>query len=93
MRKKIVLIIVLFITPRLVLAKPQPTPVSGHIIAKTPQDKLAIRLRQRKGYLPLPLSVSTAATERLQGQMDRWADHLQQHVQWNSIASMVGLRI
>lgn len=50
-------------------------------------------LRQRKGYLPLPLSVSTAATERLQGQMDRWADHLRQHVQWNSIAGMVGLKI
>jgi len=50
-------------------------------------------LRQRKGCLPLPLSVSTAATERLQRQMDRWADHLRQHVQWNSIANMVGLKI
>lgn len=48
-------------------------------------------VRQRKGLLHLPLSVSTAATERLQRQMDRWADHLGRHVQWTSIVNMLGL--
>lgn len=48
-------------------------------------------LRQRKGFLPLPLSVSTKTTERLQRQIDRWADHLGQHVQWTSIVNMLGL--
>jgi len=42
--------------------------------------------------LPLPLSVSTAATEGLQRQMDRWADHLRQHLQWASIVNMIGLK-
>ncbi|MDQ6735457.1 MAG: cobyric acid synthase, partial [Nitrospirota bacterium] len=48
-------------------------------------------LRQRKGFLPLPLSVSTKTTERLQRQIDRWADHLGRHVQWTSIVNMLGL--
>ena len=48
-------------------------------------------LRQRKGLFPLPLSVSTVTTERLQRQIDRWADHLQRHVQWKSIVNMLGL--
>ena len=50
------------------------------------------RLRQRKRYPPLPLSVSTAATERVQRQIDRWADHLQQHVEWTSIVNIIGLK-
>jgi adenosylcobyric acid synthase len=48
-------------------------------------------LRQRKGLLPMPLSVSSATTERLHRQMDRWADHVRIHVQWTSIVSMLGL--
>jgi adenosylcobyric acid synthase len=48
-------------------------------------------LRQRKGFVPLPLSVSTGTTERLQRQIDRWADHLRRHVQWTSIMNMLGL--
>ncbi|HKN87079.1 MAG TPA: cobyric acid synthase [Nitrospiraceae bacterium] len=50
------------------------------------------RLRLRKGSRPLPLSVSIAVTERLQRQMDRWAEHLRQHLQWTSIVNMIGLK-
>jgi len=48
-------------------------------------------LRQRKRFVPLPLSVSAETTECLQRQIDRWADHLGRHVQWTSIVNMLGL--
>lgn len=48
-------------------------------------------LRQRKDLPHLPQSISTATTERLQRQIDRWADHLGRYVQWTSIVNMLGL--
>jgi adenosylcobyric acid synthase len=48
-------------------------------------------LRQRKDLLPLPLSVSTVTTERLQQQIDRWADHFRRHIKWTSIVNRLGL--
>ena len=49
-------------------------------------------LRQRKGFVPLPLSVSAETTDRLQRQIDRWADHLERHIQWASVVNMLGLK-
>jgi adenosylcobyric acid synthase len=38
------------------------------------------RLRRRKGLQPLDIAVSLAATTHRARELDRWADHLQQHV-------------
>jgi adenosylcobyric acid synthase len=38
------------------------------------------RLRGRKGLQPLDIAVSLAATTHRARELDRWADHLQQHV-------------
>ncbi|MDH4154094.1 MAG: cobyric acid synthase [Nitrospira sp.] len=38
------------------------------------------RARVRKGLLPLDSHLSTAVTARLQGELDRWADHLSRFV-------------
>lgn len=37
------------------------------------------RARERKGLPPLGLHASQAVTSRLQGELDRWADHLSRH--------------
>ena len=50
------------------------------------------RLRQRKGLHPLDRSVSEAVTTRLRSSLDRWADHLQQHVQIDRLFSTIGVR-
>lgn len=49
------------------------------------------RLRERKGLPPLPLAVSEAVTARLASGLDRWADHLQQHVDVGRIFAAVGM--
>ena len=48
------------------------------------------RLRQRKGLQPLDPAVSEAVTTRLRSSLDRWADHLQKHVQLNRIFAAAG---
>ena len=50
------------------------------------------RLRQRKGLHPLDQSVSDAVTARLGSSLDRWADHLQKHVQVDRLIETVGVR-
>jgi adenosylcobyric acid synthase len=50
------------------------------------------RLRQRKGLHPLDRSVSEAVTVRLRSSLDRWADHLQKHVQVDRLFAAVGVR-
>jgi hypothetical protein len=50
------------------------------------------RLRQRKGLHPLDLSVSEAVTVRQRSSLDRWADHLQKHVQVDRLVAAVGVR-
>jgi len=50
------------------------------------------RLRQRKGLHPLDRSISEAVTARLRFSLDRWADHLQQHVQVDRLFKDVGVR-
>lgn len=49
------------------------------------------KVRQRKGLSPLDLSVSTETTQRLTSDLDRWTDHVQQYVDWPSIANLAGL--
>ena len=50
-------------------------------------------VRLRKGLPPLDASVSAETTTRLAAQLDRWADHVKQYVDWPSIAKMVGLSL
>jgi adenosylcobyric acid synthase len=45
------------------------------------------RLRRRKGLPPLDISISLAATAQRERELDRWADHLQQHVDLGPIWS------
>ena len=50
------------------------------------------RLRQRKGLHPLDRSVSEAVTARLRSSLDRWADHLQKHLEVDRLFSTIGVR-
>ena len=50
------------------------------------------RLRQRKGLHPLDRSVSEAVTARLRSSLDRWADHLQKHVQVDRLFAAIGVK-
>jgi adenosylcobyric acid synthase len=50
------------------------------------------RLRRRKGLTPLETAVSDAVTARLSTALDRWADHLQQHLDVTPVFSAVGLK-
>ena len=45
------------------------------------------RIRGRKGLLPLDVSVSQAVSDRLVEALDRWAEHLDQHIQVSRIFS------
>lgn len=50
------------------------------------------RLRQRKGMQPLDPAVSDTVTTRLRSSLNRWADHLQKHVQLTRIFAAVEVR-
>jgi adenosylcobyric acid synthase len=50
-------------------------------------------VRLRKGFPPLDPCVSVETNTRLATQLDRWADHVKQYVDWPSIAKMVGLSL
>jgi adenosylcobyric acid synthase len=43
------------------------------------------RLRRRKAWPPLDIAVSQAVTAQRQRELDRWADHVQQHMSLNPI--------
>lgn len=45
--RRVLFIFVILIASGAAFAMPQPAPVSGRVIAKTPMDKLTIRLRQQ----------------------------------------------
>jgi adenosylcobyric acid synthase len=47
--------------------------------------------RHRKGLLPLNATVSEAVSTRLASALDRWADHLEQHLDLSAIVSVLGL--
>ena len=49
------------------------------------------RVRSRKGLLPLDPEISEAVSQRLVSALDRWADHLESHVDVNPISSALGL--
>lgn len=48
-------------------------------------------LRHKKGLPPLDLSESVQTTERLQRQLDRWADHVRQHIDCTVITRALGI--
>ncbi len=48
------------------------------------------RLRERKGLPPLHTSASEAVTVRLASELDRWADHLQKHLNLAPIFAALG---
>ncbi len=49
------------------------------------------RVRRRKGLPALPLAVSETATARLGAALDRWADHVQQHVDLTRVLTALGV--
>lgn len=49
------------------------------------------RLRRRKGLMPLDTAVSEAVSTRLQSALDRWADHLEKHLNLAGIFATLGL--
>ena len=50
------------------------------------------QLRRRKGLEPLAATVSEDVNLRLTGAIDRWADHLERHVDLKPIFSALELR-
>lgn len=46
------------------------------------------RVRQRKGLVPLDLGVSEAVSAKIAGAIDRWADHVERHVNFDKIYSL-----
>ena len=51
------------------------------------------RARQRKGLCPVDLSASEAVSMRLSNALDRWADHVQEHLNVGAIHSNLGIGI
>lgn len=49
------------------------------------------RLRRRKGLMPLDTAVSEAVSTRLRSALDRWADHLEKHLNLARIFATLGL--
>ncbi|HBP87412.1 MAG TPA: cobyric acid synthase [Nitrospirales bacterium] len=49
------------------------------------------RVRVRKGLAPLDTAISKAVSQRLLHAMDRWADHLEAHLNVNAIFSALNL--
>lgn len=47
------------------------------------------RVRQRKGLFPLGLEVSKAVSDKIAGAIDRWADHVEKHVDFDKIYSLL----
>ncbi|MGB0911327.1 MAG: cobyric acid synthase [Nitrospirales bacterium] len=49
------------------------------------------RLRKRKDLAPVERAVSVAVSERLSRALDRWADHVEEHMNLNGILTKLGL--
>lgn len=47
------------------------------------------RVRERKGLHPIPVSVSEGVSRRLANALDRWADHVELHIDWQAVARSV----
>lgn len=50
------------------------------------------RVRARKGLPILDISISKEVSTRLAGAFDRWADHIETHVDLTPMLSILGLR-
>lgn len=71
--KRLSFILVLMVAQSVAFAAPQPTPVSGHFIAKTPMDKLTIRLRQQNIQISRDLKAGKLTKDQaktLKGQVE-----------------------
>jgi len=49
------------------------------------------RIRERKGLVAIDVSVSEAVSHRLANALDRWADHVEKHINMEPIVSSLGL--
>jgi len=49
------------------------------------------RVRQRKELSPVEIEVSEAVSAKVAGALDRWADHVQQHINMSKIFSVLGI--
>ena len=49
------------------------------------------RIRQRKELSPLDMEVSQSVSLRVAGALDRWADHVEKHLNMSSILSALGV--
>lgn len=71
--KRLVLFSIFSLVQYIAFAAPQPTPVSGHVIAKTPMDKLNIRLRQQNIQISRDLKAGKLTKDQaktLKGQVE-----------------------
>ena len=71
--KSLIPILILILTQGAVFATPQPTPVSGHMIAKTPMDKLTLRLRHQNFQIERELKtgkLTKTQAKSLKGQVE-----------------------
>ena len=48
------------------------------------------RVRHRKGLSPIEMEVSKAVSTKVAGALDRWADHVKEHVNLDKIFSVLG---
>lgn len=73
MMKTIKLIVLAIIVPVLSIAAPAPTPTAPHVVAKTPQNKLAIRIRQQNIQISRDLKAGKLTKDQakiLRGQVE-----------------------
>jgi hypothetical protein len=71
--KYFVIILMIAISQASAFAAPQPTPVSGRLVAKTPMDKLTIRLRQQNIQISRDLKAGKLTKDQaktLKGQVE-----------------------
>lgn len=71
--KCLIFVSIILVAQNVASAKPQPTPVSGHMIAKTPMDKLALRIRHQNSQIEREVKLgklTKAQAKTLKAQVD-----------------------
>ncbi|GJL53357.1 MAG: hypothetical protein NPIRA02_04890 [Nitrospirales bacterium] len=51
------------------------------------------RIRERKGLVAVDVSVSKTVSQRLSNALDRWADHVEKHVNFMPVLHLLGLEV
>ena len=67
------------------------TGVNSGIGAETMRVMALRGARERKGLPKIDLEVSEAVTTRLSSSLDRWADHVEKHVDLSKVFVQLGL--